>query len=154
MIALKRKEHRDLLEEKRIIRKQKHTDFCQSLVNNVIDVAMTIQILNNKTHNQIPFKLKNELRQTFIAGLKFEKPETDDVRSILNYNDYQSYSNQTDQWSPISEDNEQQEPINNSILDRFKDQVLLYIKNQALLIFQVQNIAFPKADKNNQAKFF
>ena len=125
MISLKRKEHRDLLEEKRIIRKQKHTDFCQSLVNNIIDVAMTIQILNNKTNDQIPIKLKNDIRQTFIAGLKFENPETCDVRSILNHNDYQSYLNQTDQWSPISEDNEQQEPVNNSILERFKEQVLL-----------------------------
>ena len=51
-IAIKRKEHKDMLEEKRVLKKQKHTSFCISLIDSMIDISLTIQMLNVKTQNQ------------------------------------------------------------------------------------------------------
>ena len=41
-----------MLEEKRVLKKQKHTSFCISLIDSMIEMSMTIQMLNVKTQNQ------------------------------------------------------------------------------------------------------
>ena len=125
MIAIKLKAHRNLLEEKRTITKQKHTDFCASLVRNMIDMAIMVHTLNVKTNSHIPAKLEAELKQTFVAGERLEKgPDPEPVKRILNEADYHSYSSQTDHWKPMSDDNEPKLAITNCILERFKEQVI------------------------------
>ena len=134
-----------MLEEKRVLKKQKHTSFCISLIDSMIDISLTIQTLNVKTQNQakrqkfrfrpsltvvfsltikIPAKLLDELRQTFIAGLKMHRPESDELKAVLNNNDYGNYLNQTNQWRPLNvEENEEQQVIQNIVFDRFQQEV-------------------------------
>ena len=139
-----------MLEEKRVLKKQKHTSFCISLIDSMIDISLTIQTLNVKTQNQakgetcffrpistlapydhtfqpcskIPQKLLDELRQTFIAGLKMHRPESDELKAVLNNNDYENYLDQTNQWKPIDdEENVEQPVIRNVVFDRFRQEV-------------------------------
>ena len=132
-----------MLEEKRVLKKQKHTSFCISLIDSMIEMSMTIQMLNVKTQNQervgsftfwleiarfqaltkIPPKILDELRQTFIAGLRMERPESDELKAVLNNNDYENYLSLTKQWKPLDEENEEQQVIENVVFDRFRQEV-------------------------------
>lgn len=52
------------------------------------------------------------------------RPESDELKAVLNNNDYENYLNQTNQWKPIDdEENVEQQVIRNVVFDRFQKEV-------------------------------
>ena len=52
-----------------------------------------------------------------------ERPESDELKAVLNNNDYENYLSLTKQWKPLDEENEEQQVIENVVFDRFRQEV-------------------------------